>query len=97
MAFVLFILGIIVARLFWRQLLMAGAWLLVLTACYLLLRAAPAIGVAPSWLSSFYGATILGLVAGVLLGWRIVINYLVERDYDRDVERARGTADKRRV
>ena len=97
MALVYIILGILIARLFWRQLLMAAALLVCLAVCVFLLRAAPSIGVAPSWLLTLYGAFAIGIVGGSLLAWRLVVNYLVERDFERDVERARGNADKRKV
>lgn len=89
-------IGLII-RIFWRQLIVAAAWCAALAVCYVLLRFAPSLGVSVGWINSFYGATVMGLIVGVFLSWRLVVNWLVEQDYQRDVERARGTADKRRV
>lgn len=97
MSLLYLILGIILARLFWRQLVMAAAALALCVACYLLLRAAPAIGVAPSWLQTLYGATLIGLVAGVLLAYRVVVNFLVNQDRQREHERVDANQDKRLV
>lgn len=91
------ILGIILARLFWRQLVTVLAWAVAIAACYALLRAAPALGVSSGWLSTMYGGVILGIVGGVLLGWRIVVNWLVNADRAREHERVDSNQDKRLV
>lgn len=92
-----FIIGIIVARLFWRQLLTVAAWCALLLVLWLLIRAAPAIGVSSGWLMTSYGAGVVGFLAGGALALRPIINWLVESDYRRAIERARQDADRRRV
>lgn len=91
------IIGFVLARLFWRQLMTVLAWAVVIAACVALLRLAPSFGLPRGWLMQFYGVILVGVPAVVFLGYRIVVNFLVERDFERDVDRARGTADKRRV
>lgn len=91
------ILGILIARLFWRQLVTLLAWAAAILAGMALLRAAPAIGVAPAWLSTMYGAAIIGLVTGVLLAWRVVVNHLVNQDRARGHDRVDAEHDKRLV
>jgi hypothetical protein len=91
------IIGAVLWQLFKRQILIVLGWIVLLIVLYGLLRAAPIIGMSGSWIASAYGGTLIGIVAGVLLAWRVIINFHVERDYDREVQRARGNADKRRV
>lgn len=91
------IIGIIIARLFWRQLITAAAWAALLCVLALLWRAAPALGLSGSWLMTSYGAGVAGFVVGVMVALKPIINLLVESDYQRAIERARQDADRRRV
>lgn len=97
MALLSLIIGVIIARLFWRQIVTLTAWLTFLGVCAVLVRAAPHLGVSSAWLTTFYGAALVGFLAGGALALRPIINYLIESDYRRAVERARDDADKRRL
>lgn len=97
MALLFLIIGAIIARLFWRQLVTVAAWLALLGVCAVLVRVAPHLGVSSAWLTTFYGAALVGFLAGGALALKPIINYLIESDYRRAVERARGDADKRRL
>lgn len=91
------IIGIIIARLFWRQLLTAATWLVLLIVLYGFVRAAPSLGLSSGWLLTSYGAGVAGFVVGALIALKPILNFLVEQDFRRSVERARGDADRRRV
>lgn len=91
------IIGIIIARLFWRQLLTAASWIVLLCVLYAFVRAAPSLGLSSGWLLTSYGAGVAGFVVGALVALRPIINLLVESDYHRAIERARQDADRRRV
>jgi hypothetical protein len=91
------IIGIIIARVFWRQLVTAAAWIALFCVLYLFVRAVPALGLSSAWLSTFYGAGLVGFLVGVLVALKPIINLLVESDYHRAIDRARQDADRRRV
>lgn len=91
------LLGIVFARLFWRQLLTAAATCMVLLLCALLLRAAPTIGLPRDWLMTAYGAGIIGFFVGGAVALRPIINWLVNADRARGHERVDADADKRLV
>lgn len=94
---VFLILGIIIARLFWRQLLTAASWIALIGVLYLFVRAAPHVGLSSGWLLTSYGAGLVGFVVGALVALKPIINLLVESDFRRNVDRARQDADRRRV
>jgi hypothetical protein len=91
------IIGALVWHLFKRQILTIAAWLALFAVLYGFARAAPSLGLPGGWMLTAYGASVVGFFVGGLVALRPVINYLVERDFEREVERARGNADKRRV
>lgn len=91
------IIGIIIARLFWRQLLTVASWIALLGLLYAFVRAAPSLGLSSGWLLSAYGAGVFGFIVGALIALKPILNWLVEADFRRAVERARGDADRRRV
>lgn len=91
------IIGIIIARLFWRQLITLTTWAVLLCVLYGFVRAAPSLGLPSGWLLSAYGAGVAGFVVGALVALKPIINLLVESDYRRAIERARQDADRRRV
>lgn len=91
------IIGIIIARVFWRQLITAAAWVVLLIVLYGFVRAAPTLGLSSGWLLTSYGAGVAGFIVGALVALKPILNWLVESDFKRAVERARGDADRRRV
>lgn len=91
------IIGIIIARVFWRALLTAATWLVLLIVLYGFVRAAPSLGLSSGWLLTSYGAGVAGFVVGALIALKPILNFLIEQDFRRAVERARGDADRRRV
>lgn len=97
MSFLFLILGIIIARLFWRQLVAVAGWALLLCLLALLWRASPALGLSGATLGTFYGAGIAGFVVGVLIALKPIINLLVEGDRKRGHERIDQDHDRRRV
>lgn len=97
MALLYLILGIIIARFFWRQLVIIASWAALLLVLVTLWRTAPALGLSSGWMLSAYGAGVAGFVVGALVALKPVINFLVESDFRRNVERERATADRRRV
>lgn len=97
MSLLYILLGIIIARLFWRQILTAVAWAALLCVLALMWRAAPMMGLSSGWIMSAYGAGFVGFVVGALIALKPIINMLVEQDFRRSVERARQDADRRRV
>lgn len=97
MSFLFLILGIIIARLFWRQLVAVAGWALLLCLLALLWRASPALGLSGATLGTFYGAAVAGFAVGVLVALKPIINLLVEGDRKRGHERVDQEMDKRRV
>jgi CHASE2 domain-containing sensor protein len=97
MALLYLLIGIIIARLFWRQLLTIASWAALLGVMALLWRAAPSLGLSSGWMLTSYGAGVAGFVVGALIALKPIINLLVESDYGRAIERARQDADRRRV
>lgn len=97
MTFLCIIIGIIIARLFWRQLLTAASWAALIGALALMWRAAPALGLSSGWMLTSYGAGVAGFVVGALIALKPIVNWLIEGDYRRAIERARQDADRRRV
>jgi hypothetical protein len=97
MAFLWIIIGIIIARLFWRQLLTVASWAALLGVLALMWRAAPSLGLSSGWMLTSYGAGFAGFVVGALVALKPIVNWIVEQDFRRNVERERATADRRRV
>jgi hypothetical protein len=97
MALLYILLGIVIARFFWRQLLTVASWAALLGALALMWRAAPSLGLSSGWMLTSYGAGFAGFVVGALIALKPIVNWLIEGDYRRAIERARQDADRRRV